>query len=376
MAGEDLYGVLGLERSASVAAVKKAYKKLAKKYHPDLNPGDKSAEDRFKKISEAYAILSDPEKKKQYDTFGRVGGQAPPPGYGVNFNGFDSEAGSAGGFQDLFESFLHTAHSRDRVRPSRGQDLVFPVNITLEEAYRGKKTRLKIRHLVSCSNCGGTGRSRTASLGPCRVCGGSGKENISQGPFSFSRICSRCGGDGKEPGPVCRTCGGRGAREAEETVSVTIPAGVDTGSKVRLKGKGQAGLNGGTPGDLYIETNVIANNVFRREGKNLKVTVPITIVEASLGARVEVPTIGASAMMKVPPGTSSGQVFRLKERGMPALRGGGKGDLLVEVKIVTPSVIDEKSKELLREFQKLHPENPRQLNSDGKGGAHGYRAAK
>lgn len=367
MAARDLYEALELPHGASAQEVKKAYKRLARRYHPDLNPGDKAAEDRFKEISEAHAILSDPEKKKRYDTYGSAGPE-PPPGPGVHFEGFDFEAApQGGGFEDLLETFMHTAQSRAQTGPQPGEDLVFPLTISLREAYSGKKERLSIRHTVACAECHGAGRAVPPRKRPCPKCSGTGKTGVSKGPFSFARTCGLCGGSGQDPGDPCPACRGSGVKEATETVDVSIPPGVDTGSRIRLKGKGQAGLRGGSPGDLYIETHVLPDPIFTREGPHLHVKVPLTFPEAALGARIEVPTLSTGAMLKVPPGTDSGQVFRLRERGMPALRGGPTGDLLVEVTVAVPKMVDEKSKELLKEFERLNPENPRAYHGGRKG---------
>jgi molecular chaperone DnaJ len=368
MAARDLYEILELTHGASDAEVKKSYKRLARKFHPDLNPGDKRSEERFKEISEAYSILADPEKKKQYDAYGSVGPQ-PPPGPGVNFTGFDFDGGTVGasGFEDLFETFLHTAQRKAEVGPQPGEDLVYPLTVTLQEAFSGKKARVTFSHTVVCEACKGLGRVAPSRKRACPKCGGTGKLGVSKGPFSFARACESCGGTGQDPGDHCRTCGGTGAREEQDTVEVTLPAGVDTGSRVRLKGKGQAGHRGGPPGDLYIETHVLPDPLIHREGPHLKIKVPITFPEAVLGARIEVHTLAGGAMLKIPPGTSSGQIFRLRERGMPALRGGAAGDLMVEVSISAPGVVDERSKELLREFQRLNPENPRSYSESRKG---------
>ncbi len=368
MARRDLYEALELPPKASASEVKKAYKRLARKYHPDLNPKDKSAEERFKEISEAYAILSDPDKKKKYDSYGAAwdsGGEAEKGWDGVRFEGFDfnGQPQGAGGFSDLFESFLGAAQSRKQAAPSQGEDLIYPITVTLGEAFAGKKIRLTIRHTVSCKSCGGTGRIASGGRRPCRRCGGTGKIGLSKGPFSFAQPCPSCHGTGADPGEPCKECGGSGAKEASETVDAAIPAGVDTGSRVRLKGKGQAGSGGAQPGDLYIETHVQPHPLFFREGPHLKVKVPVTFSEAVLGAKIEVPTLSGGAMLKIPPGTASGQVFRLRERGMPSPRGAAPGDLLAEVTVAVPSVVDEKSKELLREFARLNPENPRSYNS-------------
>ncbi len=366
MARRDLYEILELPKKASLADVKRAYKRLARKYHPDLNPKDRSAEERFKEISEAYAVLGDPEKKKRYDVQGGAW-DAPPSGGapggwgGVKFEGFDFDAppGGAGGFADLFETFLGAAQQQPPPGPRPGEDLVYPVTVTLREAFSGKRVRLSVRHTVPCKTCGGDGRAAQAKRAACRRCGGTGKVGLSRGPFSFAQPCPACRGTGADPGEPCRDCGGTGVREATETVEAAIPAGVDTGSRVRLKGKGQAGASGGPPGDLYIETHVSADSLFSREGPHLKVRVPITFPEAVLGAKIEVPTLSGGARLKIPPGTPSGQVFRLRERGMPSPRGGVAGDLLVEVAVAVPSVADERSKELLKEFERLNPDNPR-----------------
>jgi molecular chaperone DnaJ len=358
MARRDLYEILELPRGASVPEVKKAYKRLARKYHPDLNPGDKKAEERFKEISEAHSILSNPEKKRQYDLHGTVGNE-PPADPGVRFTGFDFEGGPAGGFEDLLETFMHSARVPEESGPVHGEDLIYPLTLTLQEAFTGKKTRLAVTHTVACAACRGEGRVASSQKRACSRCQGRGRVGLSRGPFSFQRICSACGGTGVEPGDPCHACGGLGVRQVTETVETSIPAGVDTGSRVRLKGKGQAGRRGGHPGDLYIETHIAPDPRFVREGPNLKVKLPITFPEAVLGAKVEVPTLAGRAVLKVPPATSSGQVFRLRERGMPSPRGGAVGDLLVEVTIVAPPVVDERSKELLREFARLNPESPR-----------------
>ncbi len=361
MAQRDLYDVLELSKGASASEVKKAYKRLARKYHPDLNPGDKASEDRFKEISEAYSILGNAEKKKQYDTYGTVGEMGPQGGPNINFEGFDYDRGSgASGFGDLFDSFFRTARSRPE-EPSRpGGDLTYPLHLSLSEAFTGKKTRIRVTHTVSCDACGGKGRLTTGTRRPCDGCGGTGRAGINKGPLFFSSTCQNCGGTGESPGEPCLKCGGTGATNVTESMDVSIPAGVDTGSKVRLKGKGQAGKNGGPPGDLLIETHIEKHPYFEREGQNLKIMVPVTFPEAVLGTRIEVPTVMGGARLKIPPGTRSGQVFRLKGRGMPSLRGGTSGDLMVTADIAVPSVVDEKSKELLEEFARLNPQAPRE----------------
>lgn len=359
MPRRDLYDILELPKGASVAEVKKAYKRLARKYHPDLNPKDKNSEDHFKEISEAHAILTDPDKKKRYDAYGTT--EAPSgPGPGVHFEGFDygDPGGAGGGFGDLFETFFQAARTKKR-GPAQGEDLVYPVRLTLREAFGGKKLRLSVRHRKVCGGCSGSGAVPPARPRACTRCQGSGKLGFGKGSLSFSRPCTACKGTGKDPGDPCRSCGGSGLADVVDAVEVSVPAGVDTGSKVRVRGKGQANPEGGPPGDLIIETHVDEDPVFAREGPHLKVKVPLTFPEAVLGAKVEVPTLAGGAVLKVPPGTRAGQVFRLRERGMPSPRGGAKGDLLVEVTLFVPPFVDERSKDLLREFQRLNPEDPR-----------------
>jgi molecular chaperone DnaJ len=356
---KDLYAILELPQKASISDVKKTYKRLARKYHPDLNPGDKSAEDRFKDISEAYAILSDPEKKKKYDSKGYVEDFAPSQdGRGVHFEGFNfDDSGGGANFRDLFESFFQGAVQPDR--PESGSDIVIPITLTLAEAFSGKKVKLTVPHKISCSACGGGGRTAPSKRGACPKCGGSGKEGISKGSFQFARPCRHCGGSGQNPGEICTSCGGTGRKETVDKIEVIIPPGVDTGSRVRAKGKGEAGKFGGPSGSLHIETHIAKDKLFEREGPNLKIKLPLTFAEAMLGAKIEIPTMTGKTLLKIPPNTKSEQVFRLRGKGMPSLIGGSPGDLLVEIFISVPDIIDEKSKELLREFERLNPDNPR-----------------
>jgi molecular chaperone DnaJ len=356
---KDLYAVLELPQKASMSDVKKAYKRLARKYHPDLNPGDKSSEDRFKDISEAYAILSDPEKKKKFDSRGFIEDFAPPRGgKGVHFEGFNyDDLGGGSNFSDIFESFFQGAPQHDR--PESGSDIVVPVTLTLAEAFSGKKIKLTVPHKISCSVCGGGGRTSPSKREACPKCGGNGKEGISKGPFQFARPCRNCGGSGQNPGEICTSCGGSGRKETVNKIEVNIPAGVDTGSRVRAKGKGEAGKLGGPSGSLYIETHIAKDALFEREGPNLKIKLPLTFTEAMLGAKIEIPTLTGKTILKIPPNTRSEQLFRLRGKGMPSLIGGSPGDLLVEVFISVPDIIDEKSKELLKEFERLNPDNPR-----------------
>ncbi|PWT91541.1 MAG: molecular chaperone DnaJ [Acidobacteria bacterium] len=372
---EDLYQMLGVTKKASNEEIKKAYKKLARKYHPDLNPGDKKAEEQFKKLSHAYSILSDPKKRQQYDQFGSIfgEGQAPPGGSkngGVNFDfeGFDfsNVGGTSFGdiFSDLFGAFRGgnkrgQAEQEEARAPQRGQDIVYPIHIGFRDAIRGLVTEIRINRNVTCSVCSGLGYEGNSSGRECPDCHGTGQVSRSRGYMKFSSLCPTCNGRGHIL-PPCTACNGRGFTLKEETIRVTIPQGVDSGSKVRVAGKGNGGIAGGPSGDLYLSINVAPHPVFKREGDNILVTVPITVSEAALGAKIEVPTIDGTSNMKIPPGTQSGQVFRLREKGVPTLRGGVRGDQLVDVKVIVPPVRDERSKEILRELEKLNPANPRE----------------
>lgn len=360
MAYKDLYAILELPKGSSIEEVKKAYKRLARKYHPDLNPNDLSAEEKFKEISEAYAILSDPEKKKKYDKTGFY--QDFEGGFGkegVHFEGFNfDDFSEVSNFSDIFETFLRGASKKSR-SPEAGKDIILPVTLTLKEAFTGKKVKLSVPRSINCPKCNGFGRITTTSPKKCPKCGGSGKEGIFKGPFQFATTCSYCEGSGYEPGQICSNCGGNGRIPTIDKVEVTIPPGVDTGSRVRVKGKGEAGKNGGPNGSLFIETHILKDPFFEREGLNLKIKIPLTYGEAVLGSKIEIPTLSGKSLLKIPPGTKSGQIFRLRGKGMPSLLGGSAGDLLVEVYISVPDVVDEKSKELLREFERLNREDPR-----------------
>jgi molecular chaperone DnaJ len=375
MVKEDLYQLLGVGKKATADEIKKAYKKLARKYHPDVNPGDKKAEDQFKKISQAYAILSDPQKRAQYDQYGTIFGEGQaPPGAGQNvnfdFQGFDFSdlGGSSFGdiFSELFGSFRGGAGAkRGRTRTAeqrmaeRGQDILHPINISFLDAIRGISTEIHIDRQVACTTCHGSGNAPNSTPSECKECHGTGQVSRSRGYMKFSSLCPLCGGKGVIQTP-CPTCKGRGTIRKSENIRVNIPPGVDSGSKVRVAGKGHGGIAGGPDGDLYLMVNVAPHPIFKREGDNVHLIVPVTVTEAALGSKIEVPTVDGSATMKIPPGTQSGQVFRLREKGAPSLRGGARGDQLVEVRLVLPPVRDERSKEILRELERLNPTNPRE----------------
>jgi molecular chaperone DnaJ len=370
---EDYYKILGVKRTASQDEIRKVYRRLARKYHPDLNPGDKAAEEKFKRLSEAYDVLSDPKKREIYDKFGtysdniRDAGRGAPGGnvdfdWSVFSGGAGAGAGSGGSFRDIFSELFGGAPGRGtttqaRPQPQRGADIEIPLALNFEEAINGLTTNINVRRSEVCSRCSGSGEASTGQL-LCVTCNGSGKISTGGGFLRFDQTCGDCNGTGRRR-PPCQGCNGKGSLPKYETVKVRIPAGVDTGSRVRVIGKGEAGTRNAQPGDLYIITNVSTHPVFMRKGDNIYCSIPITLPEAALGAKIEVPTVSGKAQLRIPPGTHSGQVFRLREKGSPSLRGNTRGDQYVEVKIVLPKIIDEDSKNLLREFAKRNPENPR-----------------
>jgi molecular chaperone DnaJ len=371
MGKEDYYHVLGVSRKATPEELRKVYRRLARKYHPDVNPGDKGAEDRFKKITEAYEVLSDPKKRQMYDRMGfyQEGAGMPGPEGGrndrpVNFSGFDfsewggpeSEAGPTS-FRDLFSNFFR----RDVVpedAPDHGSDLEYQAHIGFWDAIRGTTVRLTVSRFQNCSVCHGKG-----GVGPeavCPECKGTGTSNKLMGSMRFNVPCPRCQGKGRSQ-KICPACGGEGRRAVPEPLEIRIPAGVQDGFRVRVAGKGNVGRHGSAQGDLYIITKVAAHPFFDRRGDDIYTVIPITMTEAALGAKVEVPTIDQSrALLKIPPGTGSGQKFRLREKGVQSLKTGQRGDQYVEVRIHVPRVADERSRQILRELGHLNPENPRE----------------
>jgi molecular chaperone DnaJ len=366
MAKRDYYEVLGLRRGASEQEIKRAYRKLARKHHPDVNPGDKAAETKFKEISEAYEVLSDPEKRRRYDQFGHetfapgAGARGPAePGFGgFDFGGVEFGAGGFGDLGDILSDIFGQRGRPGPSQPAQGGDLHYSLDIDFEDAIRGRTTEITVQKHSRCGTCQGSGARPGSAMETCPDCGGSGRR-ASRGVLRTTQVCPRCQGHGKISRESCTACGGRGMTFGTERIAVKIPAGVDTGSRIRLQGKGEPGPNGGPPGDLYIITRVRPHPVLERKGDNLYVEIPITIAEAALGARIEVPTIDGTTTMRIPPETSSGQVFRLRSKGVPHLKGGGQGDQLVTVKIVAPKNLDTRSQELLREFARLNPGDPR-----------------
>ena len=370
---KDYYQILGVSRGSSAAEVKKAYRKLARKYHPDLNPGDKTAESRFKEIQEAYAVVSDPKKRAQYDQFGRVGdappGAGPRGAGGPGFEGFDFSDYGSSTFRDFFANLFGAGGVRAAAAggdvPERGEDLHYSMTIGFEDAVHGVQTRLRVNRAVACADCGGHGRAAGARKRPCPSCGGTGRGTVQRGFMKFSGPCEACGGTGQAPGDPCRSCRGQRTVQKSDLIAVRIPAGVDHGSQVRVPGRGNAGRNGGPPGDVYITVEVAAHPYFRREGPHVSVRVPITVPEATLGAKVEVPTLWGGTTIRIPPGTKSGQKFRIREKGVPLAGGKGRGDAFAEVFIVPPPFDNQRIREMMKELEKLSGPNPRQAMGKG-----------
>ena len=361
----DYYQALGVDKKASTADIKKAYRKLARKYHPDLNPGDKTAEAKFKEIQEAYAVLSDPKKRAQYDQFGYVGDHPPGGGaqqqqaYTSGFEGFDFSNFGSSPFQDVFSNiFGNRTQAAQRTR--RGEDLHYTMKVGFHDAINGVKTRIKLTRMITCPACRGKGYVGTKGQGVCSTCGGRGQTTMQRGFMKFASPCPTCGGTGQSPGTQCSQCHGTGLVPNSDLISVRIPAGVDTGSKVRIAGKGNAGKNGGPVGDLFITIEVDTHPFFKRKGKNIYIKLPITVPEATLGAKIDVPTLFGQTTIRIPPGTKSGQKFRLKEKGVPVPGKRIKGDQYVEVTIVPPPFENEKIRELMKELQKIETSNPRE----------------
>jgi molecular chaperone DnaJ len=378
---QDYYEVLGVSRDAKEDEIRKTYRKLARKYHPDLNPGDKSSEERFKKVQEAYDVLSDAKKRQVYDQHGFYSDHIPPGGPGggagqsepgMGFGGFDfseymNQQGGAehsgggagsGAFRDIFSQFF--GGRRGEHGPSvseKGSDLEYGLNIDFWESIRGTQVRLNVVRQEICETCGGSGSVGGATT-VCPECDGTGQVTQMAGAMKFSLTCPRCDGKGRLRN-VCPTCHGDGRLSKTEVVDVRIPPGAQAGSRLRVPGKGNAGRNGGPAGDLYITVRVEPHAFFSREGDDILIHVPITVSEAGLGAKIEVPTIDGRALLKVPQGTQNGQKFRLREKGVMNTRKNKRGDEIVEVVIQAPKVHDERTKELLRELSQVDKEDPR-----------------
>lgn len=363
LASRDYYEVLGVDRNASQDEIKKAYRKLARQYHPDLNPNNKEAEEKFKEINEAYEVLGDPEKRAKYDQFGHAFNQAGAGG------GFDFGQGEFRDFRDfdpfgvgsIFDMFFGgdiRGGASARRGPQPGNDLQYDLEITLEEAAIGVEKTIEVDRLDGCGNCGGTGAAPGTEPSTCPICNGRGQVGETRatpfGSFTSLRTCPRCGGEGKIITSPCGVCKGRGRIQKRHKIKVKVPAGVDSGIKVRIAGAGDAGIRGGPRGDLYVYITVAPHEIFQRSGNDVICEVPIHYWQACLGDEIEVPTLDGTAKLKIPEGTQSGSSFRLKGKGIPSLRGFGRGDQFVKVMVVTPTKLSPREKELLRELAALH----------------------
>jgi molecular chaperone DnaJ len=358
MAKRDYYEVLGLKRNAGEQDIKNAFRKLAKEYHPDCNPGDVEAEMRFKEVNEAYEVLKDPRKRAAFDRYGHAafeGGQGAQGAYGF---GADFSASMSEIFDDLFGEFMGGRRRGGRTARERGADLSYNMEITLGEAYAGKVAQIKVPTSVTCEACTGSGAETGSSPTACPTCAGYGKVRASQGFFTIERTCPACMGRGEIIQNPCPSCSGMGRVMRERMLSVSIPQGVEDGTRIRLGGEGEAGIRSGPPGDLYIFLSIVPDEIFQRDGADLFCKVPITITTAALGGQLEVPTIdGGRARVKIPEGTETGKQFRLKGKGMPVLRSTALGDLYVQVEIETPQNLTRKQRDLLKEFEKASSES-------------------
>jgi molecular chaperone DnaJ len=387
---KDYYETLGVDRNADTDEIRKAYRKLARKYHPDLNPGDKAAEERFKKVQEAYDILSDESKKKVYDQYGFYSDNVPPspgsggssPSSGPNFDGFDfaeylrqqqrpggaanggyssstqeDPSGSGSSFRDIFSEMFGGSKRTRAPQPERGADLEYGLNIDFWQSTKGTQVRLSISRQETCEVCHGSGSSGN-SVAVCPECDGTGTVTQMAGAMKFNLTCNRCGGSGRLKN-ACPACRGEGRHSRPDSVEVRIPQGVPSGSRLRVPAKGNAGIMGGSPGDLYITIRVEEHPFFKRDGDNIEIKLPLTVSEAGLGAKIEVPTIDGRALLKIPQGTQNGQKFRLREKGIFNARKNTRGDEIVEVFLRAPDVHDERTRELLRQLAQVQTEDVR-----------------
>jgi molecular chaperone DnaJ len=350
MAKQDFYEILGVARAANADELKRAYRKLAMQYHPDRNPGDKSAEQRFKGLNEAYDVLKDDQKRAAYDRFGHAAFENGSRGPGDS--GFSG--GFSGGFSDIFEEMFGAmgAGRRAQAGPGRGSDLRYNIEVSLEDAFRGKQTTIRVATFVHCDTCKGSGAEPGSRPASCRTCQGHGRVRAQQGFFTIERTCPTCQGSGQTIEKPCKACGGQGRARREKTLSVNIPAGVEDGTRIRLAGEGEVGLHGAAPGDLYIFVGLAAHRIFQRDGANIFCRVPIPFTSAALGGTIEVPTVeGSRTRVTVPPGTQSGHQFRLRGKGMTVLRSPVRGDMYINAVVETPVNLTKRQQELLREFE-------------------------
>ncbi len=364
MAKRDFYEVLGIEKSASDKEIKKAYRRMAMKYHPDRNPGDKDAEESFKEVNEAFEVLSDDQKKAAYDQYGHAG-------VDPNMGGMGGAGGFGGGnfgdiFGDVFGDIFGAGGGRSRSSAQRGSDLRYQLELSLEEAVRGITKKIRIPTQVSCSNCDGTGAKKGTSAVSCTTCGGVGQVRMQQGFFSIQQACPDCHGTGQMIKDPCNVCHGEGRTQEYKTLSVKIPPGVDTGDRIRLAGEGEAGVNGGPAGDLYVQVDVKDHPIFQRDGKHLYCEVPITFVDAAMGGELEVPTLDGRVKLKIPAETQTGKLFRLRGKGVAPIRGGGIGDLMCRVVVETPVKLNARQKELFKELEETFKKEGEETQSPKK----------
>jgi molecular chaperone DnaJ len=364
----DPYKTLGVDKKASDEEIKKAYRKLARQYHPDRNPGDASAEERFKEVQEAYSVLSDPEKRKRYDSGGGIFGGFDPSAF--RRGGAPGSGGFSGGFSDILSDLFGSGGGPGgagvRSAPERGRDLETEVHISFDQAMEGAQVPVAVTLSAPCPTCNGSGAKPGTSPTVCSRCQGRGIEQQGQGLFSISQPCSKCGGTGTEIKDPCPTCHGSGQTRQVKRYRANVPAGVKDGSRVRLAGKGEAGRRGGPPGDLYVITRVTDSQIFRRKGENLEVDVPITIPEAIRGATVEVPTLNGSKRIRVPAGTQHGSVQRLRGEGPPKLGGRGRGDIHYRLTIDVPRSLNRKQKQAVDSLADAMEDNPRERLFEGR----------
>jgi len=354
MSKRDYYEILSVSKTATETEIKAAYRKLAVKYHPDKNPDDHTAEEKFKEAAEAYSVLSDAQKRAAYDRFGHQG-----VGAGAGGAGFGGAAGFSN-IEDIFDLFgfgdmfgAQGGNSRQRTAARRGADLRYDLEITLEEAAAGKEEKLRIPRLEKCEECDGKGAEKGTEPETCITCSGSGQTRYQQGFFSVMRTCPNCGGKGEIIKTPCKKCRGAGRVEKEKTLEIKIPAGVETGSRLRVNGEGEAGASGGQTGDLYVVLHLKEHELFERQGANLYSAAPVTFAQAALGAEINVPTLDGEEPLKIPAGTQTGTVFRIKSKGMPALGGRGRGDLFVAVTLITPKTLTKEQRKLLEQLAEV-----------------------
>ena len=361
MAKRDYYEVLGVQRDADAQEIKKAYRRLALQYHPDRNADDPRAEEKFKEAAEAYAVLADPQKRSMYDRFGHAGVSTS----GSPTGGFDFSSDIFSEFEDIigdffgFGSFFGGRHRgrRRRTRARQGNDLRYQLELTLEDAFEGVKRKIKLSRRDTCETCGGNGADPESGIKTCPTCGGQGQVTYRQGFLTVSQDCRMCGGVGEIPASSCQACGGHGLIEAERELTISIPAGVETGQRLRISGEGEGGVHGGPPGDLYVDIRISEHEIFKRDGIHLVIELPVSFSRAALGGELKVPTLDGDAKLKIPSATQSGTSFRLKGKGMPSVDGGRRGDLYVIASVKTPSKLSKSQRKLFEELELLDDED-------------------